>query len=89
MDKPNDFEIQADGTMVVPADLLTQYGLNAGDKVRAIQTENGILIAPREVLIAKLLDELGDDLKEKGFTFEQMLTDSKAIRQDSYNEKYA
>jgi hypothetical protein len=31
-----------------------------------------------------LLDEIGDDLKAKGFTFEQMLANSAAIRQEIY-----
>ena len=85
----SDFEVREDGTVILPAALLAEYGLKVGDTVSAIQTENGILIAPREVLITKLLDEIGDDLKAKGFTFEQMLADSEAIRQEIYDEKYA
>lgn len=84
----SDFEVQDDGTVILPATLLAEYGLKGGDTVQAIQTENGILIAPRAVLITKLLDEIGDDLKAKGFTFEQMLADSDTIRQEIYDEKY-
>ena len=85
----DDFEVRDDGTVTLPAALLAEYGLKVGDTVRAIQTKNGMLIAPRAVLINKLLDEIGDDLKAKGFTFEQMLADSAAIRQEIYDEKYA
>jgi bifunctional DNA-binding transcriptional regulator/antitoxin component of YhaV-PrlF toxin-antitoxin module len=83
------YEVQEDGTLLLPADLLTDYGVNVGDKVYAIQTQNGILITPRNMLITRLLDEIGDDLKGKGITFEQMLEDSKAIRQEIYDDKYA
>ena len=85
----DDFEVNADGTVTLSAELLAEYGLKAGDSLRAIQTENGILIAPRKTLITKLLDELGDDLSTKGFTFESMLADSKIIRQEIYDEKYS
>ena len=85
----NDFEVRDDGTVILPAVLLAEFGLKVGDTVRAIQTENGILIAPRKVLITKLLDEIGDDLKAKGLTFEQLLADSEIIRQEIYDEKYA
>jgi len=84
-----DIEVRADGTVILPAEWLAEYGISAGDRLQAIQTGNGILIAPRKVLVKKLLDELGDDLKSKGYTFEAMLDDNKAIRQEIYNEKYA
>ena len=85
----DDFAVRDDGTVILPAALLEEFGLKVGDTVRAIQTENGILIAPRKVLISKLLDEIGDDLKAKGFTLEQILADSASIRQEIYDEKYA
>ncbi len=85
----NDIEVREDGTVVLPAELWEGYGLKAGDSLSAIQTRNGILIAPRAVLIDRLLDEIGDDLKAKGFTLEQMLADGEAIRQEIYDQKYA
>jgi bifunctional DNA-binding transcriptional regulator/antitoxin component of YhaV-PrlF toxin-antitoxin module len=84
----DDFEVRDDGTMILPAELLKESGLKVGDTVRAIQTDKGIFIAPRKVLITMLLDEIGDDLKAKGFTFEQMLADSETIRQEISDEKY-
>ncbi|MCA0454352.1 MAG: AbrB/MazE/SpoVT family DNA-binding domain-containing protein [Chloroflexi bacterium] len=85
----DDFEVNADGTVTLSAELLAEYGLKVGDSLRAIQTENGILIAPRKTLITKLLDEIGADLSANGFTLEHMLADSKTIRQDIYDEKYS
>lgn len=85
----DDFAVNADGTVTLSAELLAEYGLKVGDSVRAIQTENGILIAPRKVLITKLLDEIGSDLEGKGFTFEKMLADGERIRQDIYDQKYS
>jgi hypothetical protein len=85
----DDFKVRDDGTVILSAALLEEFGLKVGDTVQAIQTENGILIAPRKVLITKLLDEIGDDLTAKGFTFEQILADSEMIRQEIYDEKYA
>jgi|GEM_PF-2833947 len=85
----NNMEVQEDGTVVLPAALVEELGGHSGDTLHAIQTPNGILVAPREVLINRLLDEIGEDLTAKGFTFEELLADSKQIRQDIYDEKYS
>lgn len=83
----SDFEVREDGTVVLPAELWE--GLKAGDTLSAIRTENGVILAPRTVLIDRLLDEISGDLKAKGITLEQMMADSEAIRQAIYEEKYA
>jgi bifunctional DNA-binding transcriptional regulator/antitoxin component of YhaV-PrlF toxin-antitoxin module len=84
----SDFEVRDDGTVVLPVELWETYGLKPGNTLSAVRTENGIILAPRAVLIDKLLDEIGDDLRAKGFTFEQMMADRKAIRQEIYEEEY-
>ena len=43
----------------------------------------------KEAQMLKLLNEIGDTLKEKGISLEDMIASGRDIRQEIYDEKYA
>lgn len=65
-----------------------RYGLTIGDVVMFKETEEGLLINPKAVLAMKLLDEIGDALREKGVTLDDLIESGRTIRQELYDEKY-
>ncbi len=83
------YTIQENGQVTLPAEWREKYGLKKGDFIVFKETEEGLLISPREALAMKLLDEIGDTLKEKGIDLDELIESGREIRQDIYNEKYA
>lgn len=83
------YTIQENGQVTLPMEFRKKYGLKKGDIVVFKETEGGLLISPREALAMKLLDEIGDALKEKGIDLDEMIESGRDIRQEIYDEKYA
>jgi len=80
--------VQEKGQVTIPTDIRKQLGLKKGDLVAFVETEDGILISPREVVAMKALDKLGDILRENGMTLEQWMESSHDIRGELIKEKY-
>jgi AbrB family looped-hinge helix DNA binding protein len=62
--------IQAKGQVTIPAEIRKKLGLKQGDLVAFVETEDGVLISPREAVALDTLREIGKSLKEKGITLE-------------------
>ena len=82
------YTIQDNGQVTLPIEFRKKYGLKKGDAVVFKETDDGLLISPREALAMKLLDELGDALKAKGITLEQLIEDGEKIRTELIREQY-
>jgi AbrB family looped-hinge helix DNA binding protein len=83
------YTIQENGQITLPADWRRRYGLKKGDAVVFKETEEGLLISPKEAQVLSLLDEIGESLKAKGITLEELIESGREIRQELYEEKYA
>ena len=83
------YTIQENGQVTLPQEWRDKYGLKKGDIVSFTETEEGLLVTPRSVVAAKLLDEIGEALKAKGITLEELIESGRDIRQEIYDEKYA
>jgi len=80
MEVAKKYVIQESGSVTLPADFRKKYGLKPGDEISFIETEEGLLISARETLIDKLLDELGDDLRSKGISLEDLMASGRESR---------
>lgn len=83
------YAIQENGQVTLPVEWREKYGLKKGDLVAFTETEQGLLVTPRQVVVAGLLDEIGEALKAKGITLEELIESGRDIRQEIYDEKYA
>jgi AbrB family looped-hinge helix DNA binding protein len=81
--------IQENGQITLPKEFRKRFGLKKGDIVIFKETNDGLLISPRETLAFQLLDELGDELKKKGISLDDLIESGREIRQEIYNQKYA
>jgi antitoxin PrlF len=82
------YVIQENGQVTLPIEFRRKYGLKRGDVVVFKETEDGLLISPREALAMKLLDELGEALEERGIDLDELIESGREIRQEIYQEKY-
>ncbi len=80
--------VQKRGQVTIPIELRRKFGIEEGGIVAFIETEEGILISPREVLAMDALDRIGEALKEQGVTLEELIESGREIRGQSVKEEY-
>jgi AbrB family looped-hinge helix DNA binding protein len=85
----NVYIIQENGQVTLPIEFRRRYKLKKGDAVVFKETEEGLLISPKEALVMNLLDEIAEGLEARGITLEELIESGREIRQEIYDEKYA
>jgi len=80
--------IQEKGQVTIPTELRKKLGLKKGDLVAVTETPEGVLITPQEVLAMKALDRIGEVLKERGLSLEELIESGREIRGQIVKEQY-
>jgi antitoxin PrlF len=80
--------VQEKGQVTLPAELRRKLGLKRGDLVTVTETEEGLLITPQEVLAMKALDRVGEALRQRGVSLDDLIESGREIRADLIKEKY-
>ncbi len=82
------YVVQRNGQVTLPPELREEYQLKPGDEVRFIKGAEGWIVAKIDPDPLQLLDQLGDVLKAKGVTLEQLMEDGATIRESLVKEIY-
>ena len=80
--------VQEKGQVTLPADIRKRLGLKKGDLVAVVETPEGVLITPQEVIATRALAEIGSVLEKQGLTLEDMIESGREIREELYRERY-
>jgi antitoxin PrlF len=72
--------VQKRGQVTIPVDLRRKLGVEEGDVVAFVETDEGILISPREVLAMDALDRIGKALQKQGITVEELIATGREAR---------
>lgn len=80
--------VQEKGQVTIPFEIRQKLNLKKGDLVTFVETENGIVIKPAEVIVAEALDEIGVLLREKGISLKDLMTQGRKIRGEMVKELY-
>ena len=80
--------VQAKGQVTIPTKIRKKLNLKKGDMVSFVETKDGVLIKPAEVLVTEALDEMGRALKEEGITLEEWIKRGREIRGQLLEEMY-
>jgi AbrB family looped-hinge helix DNA binding protein len=80
--------VQEKGQVTLPSELRRRLGLKKGDLVAVVETEDGILITPQEVVTSKALDRIGEVLKEQGISLEELIESGREERDSLIEEQY-
>lgn len=80
--------VQEKGQVTLPAEVRRKLGLKKGDLVAIVETEEGVLITPREVIATKALNRIGQILKEQGLSLEELVETGREERARIIEEKY-
>lgn len=82
------YTIQENGQVTLPAEWREKYDLKKGDAVTFMETEQGLLVLPKQTLIFDVLDEIGEALKAKSVTLDEMIARGRDIRAQMLKEQY-
>jgi len=80
--------LQERGQVTIPAEIRRKLGLKKGDLVAFVETDDGVLISPRQAIAMEALDRMGGVLKEQGITLEELIASGRDIRGEIAEEKY-
>ena len=80
--------VQEKGQVTIPLEIRRKLNLKKGDLVTFVETEDGVLIKPAEVIASEALDEIGRALKEKGLSLEELIQQGREIRGELIEDEY-
>jgi antitoxin PrlF len=80
--------VQEKGQVTIPAEIRKKLGLKKGDLVAFVETEQGVLLSPQEVIASEALDQVGRILREKGLTLEELMESGREIRGKLVEDEY-
>jgi antitoxin PrlF len=80
--------VQEKGQVTIPVEIRKKLGLKKGDLVAFVETEEGILISPQEVIATQALDQIGQALKEKGLALEELVESGREMRGELIEKEY-
>ena len=80
--------VQEKGQVTIPFEIRKKLNLKKGDRVVFVETENGVVIQPAELVVSAALGEIGKELKGKGVTLAQLMKRGREIRGELIEEEY-
>jgi AbrB family looped-hinge helix DNA binding protein len=80
--------VQEKGQVTIPREIRERLGLKKGDLVTFVETEDGVLISPQEVVATKAMNRLGEIIKANGLTLEALMERGREIRGQIVKEQY-
>jgi AbrB family looped-hinge helix DNA binding protein len=80
--------MQEKGQVTIPQEIRKKLGLKRGDLVAVVETPEGVFITPQQVVATKALDSIGNILKEKGLSLEEVISSGRELRSDLLQETY-
>jgi len=80
--------VQEKGQVTIPLEIRRKLNLKKGDLVTFVETAEGVVIKPAEVVVSAALDEIGKALKEKGIELDELIERGREIRGEIVNDEY-
>jgi AbrB family looped-hinge helix DNA binding protein len=76
-------QIRSKGTITLPTEMRSKYGLKEGEVLNIIDLGNGsFLLSPRRSRVDELADKIRLELEERGESLESMLTTLREVREE-------
>ena len=82
------YVIQDSGQVTLPVDFRRKYDLKAGDEITFEETEDGLLISTKELALKRILDAIGQELRDNNISLEELIESGRDIRGEILREKY-
>ena len=80
--------VQKKGQVTIPLEIRQKLNLKKGDLVTIVETDKGVVIKPAEVVVIEALDQIGQALKEKGLSLEDLIERGRESREELVKKEY-
>jgi AbrB family looped-hinge helix DNA binding protein len=80
--------VQEKGQVTIPLAIRQRLKLKKGDLVTFVETEDGVLIVPVEIVTSQALDQIGEALKQRGLVLDDLIEQGRDIRSDLIKDEY-
>jgi len=80
--------VQEKGQVTIPAEIRQRWGLKKGDLIAFVETDQGVLISPQEVVAMNALDRIGKALEDRGISLEELMESGRDLRDGLIEEEY-
>ncbi len=80
--------VQEKGQVTLPAEIRRRLHIKKGDLVAVVETPEGVLIAPQEIVAARALDRIGEVLRERGLSLEELIESGREERTRLIEERH-
>jgi antitoxin PrlF len=76
------------GQITLPLAIRRKLNLKKGDRVAFVETDGGVLIKSAQEIVDEDLAKIGESLKAKGITLEEMIERGRVIRESIIAKEY-
>ncbi|MDP9363504.1 MAG: AbrB/MazE/SpoVT family DNA-binding domain-containing protein [Chloroflexota bacterium] len=83
-----DVVLDAEGRITLPAWLIDQVGLKAGDKLAVSVVEDGVALASRRLRAQRALREIRESFAASGITEGELQEEGRKVREELVRERY-
>lgn len=80
--------VQEKGQVTLPAEIRKRLGLKKGNLGAVVETRDGVLITPQDVIVQRALGQIGAALRERGLTLEELIEAGREERNRLIEEQY-
>lgn len=80
--------VDAEGNLALPMELRESLGLQIGDTLKVMQTDDYVLLIPKRLLVPEFAEYMSKLLAEKGLTVDDLLASGEEIRDELFRERY-
>ena len=80
--------VQKKGQVTIPIEIRDRMGIQEGDLIAFVETDEGVLITRQEIAAMRLLNQIGQALKEKGIDLDELIESGRELRGELIKEKY-
>lgn len=80
--------VQEKGQVTIPVEIREKLNLKKGDLVTFVETDEGVMIKPAEVVVSEAFDQIGKALKERGISLDELIERGREIREPIIEEEY-
>lgn len=80
--------VQKKGQVTIPIEIRDRLGIQEGDFIAFVETDEGVLISRQEIAAMTLLNQIGEALKKKGIDLDELIESGRDLRGDLIKEKY-
>lgn len=87
--RPYPIQIRQRGQLTIPRKLRESFAIEDGDTLTILPVGDTLVLAPRALRSAELIDRLADMLDESDLSMAELLADLPRIREAIYSERYS